>query len=121
MARICKKTSVWFFTLFKRNSEAERRPVIFFMIFLFLLMCFVYLFLLTETVSNVVAQQDLEMEIPRENAKLQEKKFEYIYLRNSLGREDSDDLGLVVLNDSSIEYITRDPIGFYGGDYRDGI
>lgn len=121
MAKICKKTTVWFFTLFKRKCESERKPVVIFMAVMFLLMCLIYSFFLTETISNVVVHQNLEKEIPRVNAVLQEKKFEYITLRNSLAEEGADDLGLVVLDDSSIEYITRDPIGFYGGDYRDNF
>ncbi len=84
-------------------------------------MCITYFSLLVQTVFSGVAHQELENEIPKANAQLQEKRFEYIYLRNSLNKDKAEELGLVVLNNESIEYITRDPVGFRGGDRREGI
>ncbi len=84
-------------------------------------MCVAYFSLLIQTIFNGVAHQDLENEIPRVNANLQEKKFEYIYIRNSLNKDKAEELGLVVLNNESIEYITRDPVGFRGNEDTSGI
>lgn len=102
-----------FVRLFVQDSFEARRPAIFFLFAVFILMCFMYFYLLFNTIFNAVTHQSLEKQIPRFNADLQEKRFEYISLRNNLNKDKAEELGLIVLNDESIEYITRDSIGFH--------
>ncbi len=111
--KMTKKINIWFFDLFKNDCEKKRKPVMIFMFSLFLFMCLLYSFFLTQTISNTVAYQEIESEIPKINAELQKKKFEYILIKNDLNREMAEDFNLVSLDNSSVEYITRDSIGFY--------
>lgn len=110
--KIAKNIKNLFVRLFMQESFEARKPVFILALGVFLLMCLIYVSLLFNTIFNAVTHQDLEKQIPRANADLQEKRFEYISLRNNLDRDKVSELGLIVLNDESIEYITRDPVGF---------
>lgn len=105
-----------FVRLFMQDSYEARKPVFFLVFGVFILMCIIYFSLLFNTIFNAVTHQSLEKQIPRANADLQEKRFEYIALRNNLNKDKATELGLIVLNDESIEYITRDSVGFHTGN-----
>lgn len=92
-----------------------------FLLLVFLILSLTYFYFLIQTIFNVVSGQELEAEVPRFNSFLQEKKFEYIYLKNGLNEEKAEEYGLIALDDSSIEYITRDSIGFLSNHYGENL
>ncbi len=117
VAIIFKKTKTYIIDLIKPESVEQRRPLVVLMTAILLILAVTYFYLLTQTIFNAVAHQSLENQIPRANAQLQEKKFEHMFLRNSLNKDKAEEIGLVVLSEESIEYITRDPVGFRGVGY----
>ena len=100
----------------KEEMNRSRRTLIVFLAMVFFMMCISYFSLLVQTIFNVVEHQDLESSIPKFNAELQQKKFEHISLRSDLNLDEAESMGLVVLEDGSVEYITRDSIGFRVGE-----
>ncbi|MGM0482686.1 MAG: hypothetical protein ACQEP6_02370 [Patescibacteria group bacterium] len=102
--------------LFGKERYAGRKVMIMFLSAFFLFLCVAYFSLLIQTIFNVVEHQDIEAEIPKFNAELQQKKFEYISLRNDVDKEEAEKMGLVALEDDSVEYITRNSIGFQTED-----
>lgn len=117
MLKIYRNITVYLADVFSNDEiNRRRRTLIFFLVIVFILMCLSYFSLLIQTIFNVVEHQDLENSIPKFNVELQQKKFELISLRSDLNLDEAESMGLVVLEDVSVEYITRDPIGFRGLD-----
>ncbi|MFP4617130.1 MAG: hypothetical protein ACLFNR_03135 [Candidatus Paceibacterota bacterium] len=110
-----RKEKKFILRLMQPDSHKERKKAVIFLAVVFLGLSFVYFFLLVQTVFNTVAHQDIDSEIPRINASLQKTKFKYISIRNDLDEDKIDALGLVALDEGSIEYISREPVGFRGG------
>lgn len=114
--KISNKIIMFIFRLFDKKECIERKVLVVFLTVFFIFLCVAYFSLLIQTIFNVVEYRDLESEIPKFNAELQQKKFEYISLRNNMNKEEALNMGLVVLEDGSVEYITRNSIGFQTED-----